>query len=196
MDERDIPRSGTVQRFMPPRMQCRFITIDDVDFQSHRGTARQLLADAFGLQPITMRLPYRLDETGARVWNLQASLDVESGFDAQAAAATQAGVLGLDFNFRGIAWYVVKPDGNRLIAHGEPQSGFAPWQLKGTTSKERQQAMGIAVAELTARARCLRMGVAIENLDFATRRTMARLEQSTGPTTRCGGPYSVAGLPS
>ena len=45
MDERGVPHSGTKQKFMPLRMQCRFVTLDGVDFTSHRGAARAALLD-------------------------------------------------------------------------------------------------------------------------------------------------------
>lgn len=40
MDVLGVPHSGTQQKFMPLRMQCRFITLENVDFHSHGGFAR------------------------------------------------------------------------------------------------------------------------------------------------------------
>jgi hypothetical protein len=170
MDERGVPRSGTQQKFMPLRMACRFVTLDGVDFVSHKGAARAALLDAFGRRPVTMRVLYRLQPDGSRAWYVQASLEVPAGFQPEAAASREAGVLGLDFNARGVAWCAVKPDGNRL----RDQHGFLPWNLKGRTSQERQQEIGTVVAQLTRHAKRLKLPLAIEALDFATKKTAAR----------------------
>lgn len=81
MDERGVPRSGTQPKYMPMRMACRFITLDGVDFVSHKGAARAALLDAFGKRPVTMRVLSRLQPDGSRAWYAQASLDFPSGFD-------------------------------------------------------------------------------------------------------------------
>jgi hypothetical protein len=170
MDERGVPRSGTQQKFMPLRMRCRVVTIDGIDFTSHKGAARAALLDAFGKRPVTLRVLSRLQSDGSRAWYVQASLDVPSGFEAGRPVTRESGVLGLDFNARGVAWCAVKPDGNRL----RDQHGFMPWQLKGLTEAERKQVIGTAAAQLTRHAKRLSMAVAIESLDFSTKRLMAR----------------------
>lgn len=170
MDEQGVPRSGTQQKFMPLRMQCRFVTIDDVDFTSHRGAARAALLDAFGKRPVTMRVLSRLQPDGSRAWYVQASLEVPSGFETSRPVTRESGVIGLDFNARGVAWCAVKPDGNRL----RDQYGFMPWQLKGLAESERKQVIGTTVAQLARHAKRLSMAVAIESLDFSTKRLTAR----------------------
>jgi len=77
---------------------------------------------------------------------------------------------GLDFNARGVAWCAVKPDGNRL----RDQHGFLPWQLKGRTSQEHRQEIGTVVAQLARQAKRLKLPLAIEALDFATKKATAR----------------------
>ncbi|MCE4557684.1 hypothetical protein [Pelomonas cellulosilytica] len=170
MDARDIPRAGTEKKFMPLRMQCRFITLDNVDFTSHKGAARAALAEAFGKRPVTMRVLSRLQPDGSRAWYVQASLDVPSGFAETRPVTRESGMLGLDFNARGVAWCAVKPDGNRL----RDQHGFMPWHLKGLTEAERKQVLDTTVAQLARHAKRLSMAVAIESLDFSTKRLMAR----------------------
>lgn len=170
MDERGVPRAGTQQRFMPMRMQCRFLAIDGVDFVSHKGEARKALIDAMGKRPVTMRVLYRLQPDGSRAWYVQASIDMPTGFKAEAATSREAGVLGLDFNARGVAWCAVKPDGNRL----RDQHGFLTWNLKGRTELERQQEIGTVVAQLARHAKRLKLPLVIEALDFATKKAAAR----------------------
>lgn len=170
MDRRGVPRSGTQQKFMPMRMECRFITIENVEFTSHKGSARAALLDAFGKRPVTMRVLSRLQADGSRAWYAQASLDVPVGFETARPTTREAGVLGLDFNARGVAWCAVQPDGNRL----RDQHGLMPWQLKGLSEAERKQVIGTTVARLARHAKRLRLAVAIEALDFSTKRLMAR----------------------
>lgn len=170
MDERGVPRSGGPQKVMPHRMQCRFITLDGVDFVSHKGAARAALEDAFGKRPVTMRVLSRRQADGTRAWYVQASVDVPSGFGTPDTATREAGVLGLDFNARGVAWCAVKPDGNRL----RDQNGFLSWDLKGLPSGERRQAMGTVVAQLARHAKRLKLPLVIESLDFTTKKLMAR----------------------
>lgn len=152
MDQRGVPRSGTQQKFMPMRMQCRFIAIEGVEFTSHNGAARAALLDAFGKRPVTMRVLSRLQPDGSQAWYVQASLDVPSGFETARPTTREDGVTGLDFNARGVAWCAVKPDGNRL----RDQHGFMPWQLKGLTEAERKQVIGTTVAQLARHAQALR----------------------------------------
>jgi len=170
MDERGVPRAGTQQKFMPLRMQCRFLVVDGVDFVSHRGAARAALIAAVGKQPITMRVLYRLRPDGSRAWYVQASIDLPTGFKLETAASREAGVLALDFNARGVAWCAVKPDGNRL----RDQHGFFAWCLKGRTDRERRQDIGTVVAQLARHAKRLKLPMAIEALDFATKKAAAR----------------------
>jgi len=170
MDERGVPRTGGKQKDMPLRMQCRFVMVEGVDFVSHKAAARAALLDAFGKRPVTMRVLYRLQPDGTRDWYVQASVDVSTGFNPEAATSREAGVLGLDFNARGVAWCAVKPDGNRL----RDQHGFLSWSLKGRTSEERRQEIGTVVAQLARHAKRLKLPMAIESLDFATKKAAAR----------------------
>lgn len=170
MDARGVPRAGTQQKSMPLRMQRRFVTLEKVDFISHKGAARAALLDAFGKRPLAMRVLSRLQADGSRAWYAQASLDVPSGFAESRPVTREGGVLGLDLNARGVAWCAVMPDGNRM----RDQHGFMPWQLKGLTEAERKQVIGTTVVRLARHAKRLQLAVAIESLDFSTKRLMAR----------------------
>lgn len=102
MDERGVPHSGGPQKVMPQRMACRFLVLDGVDFTSHRGAARAALLGAFGQRPVTMRVLYRRHADGSRAWYVQASVDVLEE-PLRQSVTREAGVLGLDFNARGVA---------------------------------------------------------------------------------------------
>jgi hypothetical protein len=101
---------------------------------------------------------------------VQASIDLPTGFKQETARGREAGVLGLDFNARGVAWCAVKPDGNRL----RDEHGFFSWDLKSRTSEERRQELGTVVAQLARHAKRLKLPMAIEALDFATKKAAAR----------------------
>lgn len=107
-------------------------------------------------------------------WYVQASVDVSTGFVTDIASSRESGVLGLDLNAGGIAWGVVKPDGNQLVLNGRPQRGFVPWDLKGKRDEERKQILGTAVQQLAVVAQRLNVAMAIENLDFATKKLSMR----------------------
>ncbi|MGB7421943.1 MAG: hypothetical protein WA917_08715 [Comamonas sp.] len=93
MDARGVPRSGSSQKVMPLRMQCRFVTLEGVDFASHKGTARAALEEAFGKRPVTMRALSRRLGDASRAWYVQASVDVPSGFGTAHVATRESGVL-------------------------------------------------------------------------------------------------------
>ena len=155
-------------------MACRFVTVDGVDFRSHKGFARQALTAAMGQSPVTMRVISRFVEDGSRAWYLQASIEAPTGFTPETARSREAGVMGLDFNARGVAWCVVKPDGNQLVLDVAQQHGFMPWALKGITQAERQQEIGTVTANLVRHAKRLGVPLALENLDFATKKLSMR----------------------
>jgi IS605 OrfB family transposase len=155
-------------------MQCRIITIENVDFTSHKGLAEAALKGAFGKQPVTMRVLSRRQDDGSVAWHVHASVDVPTGFAPATARSREAGVLGLDLNARGVAWCVAKPDGNRLVKDCKAQRGFVPWDLKDKSDKERKQIIGTAVLQLVEKAQQLGVAVAIENLDFATKKLTMR----------------------
>jgi hypothetical protein len=174
MDARGVPRDGGKQSDMPKRMQCRFVVLDGVDFTSHKGLVSAALKGAFGRLPVSMRVLSRLQEDGTVAWYVQASVDVPTGFVQETARSRESGVMGLDLNARGVAWGVVKPDGNRQVIDGKPQRGFVVWDLKVKSDEERKQIVGTVVLGLAEKAQQLGVAVAIENLDFATKKLTMR----------------------
>ena len=177
MDALGIPHSGGNSKVMPARMACRFIVVDGVSFDSHKGNARKHITNAFGKQPVSMRVLYRRDAVGKVIWYVQASLDVDTGYKEETASNNLGGVLGVDLNANGVAWSVVKPDGNRLVVDSKGVRGFIPWNLKGLTDLERKQIIGEATKQLATIAQELGVGIALENLDFTTKKLTMRAGQ-------------------
>ncbi|MET0964697.1 MAG: hypothetical protein ABWY05_18050 [Noviherbaspirillum sp.] len=101
-------------------------------------------------------------------------MDVPTGFAAEIARSRESGVKGLDLNTGGVAWGVVKPDGNQQVIDGKPQRGFIAWDLKGRSDEEREQIVGSAVLGLVDKAQQLDVAVAMENLDFAIKKLTMR----------------------
>ena len=177
MDDLGIPHSGGKSSDMPARMACRFIVIDGVSFDSHHGKAGEWIQKAFGKQPVSMRVLYRRDSAGKVVWYVQASLDVDTGYKEETASNKLGGVLGVDLNANGVSWSVVKPDGNRLVVDSKAVRGFISWNLKGMTDLERKQVIGTVTKQLASIAQELGVGIALENLDFATKKLTMRAGQ-------------------
>jgi IS605 OrfB family transposase len=165
-----VPTSGGNPKIMAQRMTCRFVIIDDVDFLSHRGAAKDALTSAYGVKPVTMRILKRIGDDGMDAWYVQATVDVDTGFQPESATQRRDGVMGVDMNVRGVAWCAVKPDGNRLVVDGIAQRGFFHWDLRGKTEDERKQTIGTVAAQLVAIASHLSLPVALENLDFSTKK--------------------------
>jgi hypothetical protein len=174
MDARGVPRAGGKQSDMPKRMQCRFLVLDNVDFISHKGLSSAALKGASGRLPVTMRILSRLQDDGTVAWYVQASVEVPTGFAPETARSREGGVMGLDLNARGVAWSVVKPDGNQRVVDGKPQRGFVSWDLKVLSDASRKQVVGTVVLELAEKAQQLGVAVAVENLDFATKKLTMR----------------------
>jgi IS605 OrfB family transposase len=174
MDALGIPYSGGNSKNMTARMACRFNVIYGISFDSHQGKAGEWLQKAFGNQPVSMRVLYRRDSSGKVVWYVQGSLGVDTGCKEETASNNLGGVLGVDLNANGVAWSVVKPDGNRLVVDSKAVRGFIPWNLKGLTDLERKQVIGTVGKRLATMAKELGVGIALENLDFATKKLTMR----------------------
>lgn len=177
MDAAGVARTGGKSADMTARMTCRFIVVDGVSFDSHHGKAGAWVEKVFGKQPVSMRVLFRRDSGGNVVWYVQASLDVDTGYKEETASNNLGGVLGVDLNANGVSWSVSKPDGNRLVVDSKAVRGFIAWNLKDLTDLERKQVIGTATKQLASIAQELGVGIALENLDFATKKLTMRAGQ-------------------
>ena len=147
------------------RVQSRFLEIPNVDFTARGTEAYAALVQAVTSQPVTMRLVHRKAPTGEDAFYLQASVSVA---DAPITVTRTTGVLGMDFNVRGVAWSVVKPDGN------SKETGFVSWAMAGKSTEQRDAILSNAGTALLGIARKHRVALAIEDLDFANKKTAAK----------------------
>ncbi len=83
--------------------------------------------------------------------------------------------MGVDLNVRGLAYCVVKSDGNKLAAHSTKHPpkehhkpfGFIPWSISEGSAGQRQKSVEHAISELIQTALSLGVyAIAIENLSF------------------------------
>ena len=147
------------------RMQCRFVELPGVSFESRGATANMALRHAVQHAPVTMRIIRRAAPDGETAFYLQASVDVA---DAPLQVTRGTGVLGADFNKRGIAWGVVAPNGNKV------NTGFIPWNMSDKTAEQRKAVLSEAGTQLLATAKKHRVALAIEDLDFAGKKASMR----------------------
>lgn len=153
------------------RMRARFIEIPNVDFTGHRdkesgqSKARKHLVALSGKVPMTAKIVIR-DDAGERKYYLQISVDVPA---PELRSTRERGVLGLDFNAKGVAWSVVKPDGN--LQSG--QQGFMHWTLHKQASGTIAVQTGTVAKALANVALQHNVALAIENLDFSDAKSKA-----------------------
>jgi IS605 OrfB family transposase len=147
------------------RMKARFIEIPNVDFSGHLdkasglSKARQHLQALSGKVPMTSKIVIR-DNDGERKYHLQISVNTAA---PSAHSTRERGALGLDFNAKGVAWSVVKPDGNLEAG----QQGFIPWSLRNEPSGSVSVQVGTVAKRLAQIALKYNVAMAIENLDFS-----------------------------
>jgi IS605 OrfB family transposase len=147
------------------RMQCRFVEISGVSFAARGDVANTALRHAVEHTPVTMRIIRRAAPTGEPAFYLQASVDVA---DTPIQVTQASGVLGADFNKRGIAWGVVAPNGNK------GDTGFLPWSMENKTTEQRKAILSEAGTQLLDIAKRHRVALAIEDLDFTGKKASMR----------------------
>jgi hypothetical protein len=147
------------------RMQARFLEINGVDFTGHKDAdtgiskAQFLLEQFQGKLPMTAKIVHRKDAEDSKFY-LQISLDTPQ---TEEFATKDRGVMGLDFNAKGVAWSVVKPDGNLLSG----QQGFISWNLHKHPSGSIAVQLGTIAKQLAKISTKHDVAIAIENLDFS-----------------------------
>ena len=82
--------------------------------------------------------------------------------------------MGIDLNQKGLAYCIVKQDGNKLN-HSKSNNiqykptGFIQWDLENKTTEQRQWLISNKITELLAIAQSFGIyNIAIENLDFSS----------------------------
>ena len=147
--------NGVGTKFSKYRMQARFIEIPNVDFVSHHGEARKKIILAQGVLPLTAKIVIR--EGGRFYLHISVARQDDPSFIPR-----DRGALGVDFNVKGVAWAVVKPDGNL----DSKKHGFIEWKIQKQKSGTIDVEIGTVAKQLAEIAKLNNVAMAIENLDF------------------------------
>ena len=152
--------NGKTAKICNLRMQARFIEIPNVDFIGHHGEARKKIIAAQGKLPLTAKIIIR---EGSKFY-LHISVARQ---DSNAFIPRDRGALGVDFNVKGVAWAVVKPDGNL----DSKKHGFIEWKIQKQKSGTVSVEIGNIAKQLAEIAQLNNVAMAIENLDFADKKS-------------------------
>ena len=151
--------NGTSAKICNLRMQARFIEIPHVDFIGHHGEARKKIISAQGKLPLTAKIVIR---EGCKFYlHISVARQEDPSFIPR-----DRGALGVDFNVKGVAWAVVKPDGNLK----SKQHGFIEWKIQKQKSGTVSVEIGTVAKQLAEIAKLNNVAMAIENLDFADKK--------------------------
>ncbi len=153
------------------RMKSRFIEIEQVEFCS-----KNQLKVTKALEqnkPISAKIIKKLSPNGKDIgYYLQLSFEevIQSSVEIKSIPLT----MGLDLNQKGIAYCIVKHDGNKLN-HNKSSNiqykpfGFISWDLENKTKEQRQWLISNTITEVLAIAQSYGVyNIAIENLDFSS----------------------------
>ena len=159
------------------RMQARFIEIPGVEFcLKNQVKIQQAITNQ---QPITAKIIKRLTPGGKGIgYYLQLSFEEVlinnklNIFDSKNSKLT----MGIDLNEKGLAYCIIKADGNKLSPRDQKQNslqykpcGFIQWDLKDKSTAQRQWVISNKITELLTIAEDYNIqNISIENLDFSS----------------------------
>jgi len=154
------------------RMQARFMEIANVEFcEKNLAKLNQIIAT----KPITAKIIKKLTPNGKDVgYYLQLSFD-EIVMN-KIILPTRPKTIGIDLNQNGLAYCIVKADGNKLnkkevskINPNHKSHGFISWDLEKKSTEQRQAIISNKIDELLTIAQEYGVySIAIENLDFSS----------------------------
>jgi IS605 OrfB family transposase len=153
------------------RMEARFIEISDVEFCAKNQA--KIIQAIKNQQPISAKIIKKLSPNGKDIgFYLQLSFDevIQKTDNVKINNLT----MGIDLNQKGLAYCIVKQDGNKLNhsksnnIQYKPQ-GFISWDLENKSTEQRQWLISNAITEVLAIAQSYGIyNIAIENLDFSS----------------------------
>ena len=177
-------------KYSPIRMQCRFITIENVEF-NHR-YLHVFNSALTNKKPISAKIIKKLTPTGDIGFYLQLSMEevnqlpeykIDKNINKVVVKDSdnivnkiyeqilnRKPIIGIDLNASGLAYTVVKVDGNRLVdkSSNKPFNGFISWDLKGNTSSKNKHTISETLDKIIEIALINNIKeIAIENLDFS-----------------------------
>ena len=157
------------------RMQARFMEIPGVEFCSkNQVKIQQAIANK---QPITAKIIKKLTPNGKNIgYYLQLSFEEVLNIHQNKMNKSNNLTMGIDLNEKGLAYCIIKADGNKLSPRDQKQNslqykpcGFIQWDLKDKTTAQRQWVISNKITELLTIAEDYHIkNISIENLDFSS----------------------------
>ena len=154
------------------RMQARFMEIPDVEFCPKNQI--KIIQAINNKQPITAKIIKKLSPNGKGIgFYLQLSFDEVLNIKPNKMNNL---TMGIDLNEKGLAYCIVKHDGNKLSPRDQKNNslqnkpiGFIAWDLREKSTAQRQWIISNKITELLTIAQDYNIQtIAIENLDFSS----------------------------
>ena len=152
-------------------MKARFIEIENVEFCAKNQT--KVIQAINNNQPISAKIIKKLSPNGKDIgYYVQLSFDevIQKTDNVKINNLT----MGIDLNQKGLAYCIVKQDGNKLN-HSKSNNiqykptGFIQWDLENKSTEQRQWLISNAITEVLTIAKSFGIDrIAIENLDFSS----------------------------
>jgi IS605 OrfB family transposase len=156
LNDNSIIKNGTY------RMKARFIEIKNVEFC--KKNQAKLIQSLNNKQPITAKIVKKLTPNGRNIgFYLQLSFDeiLINPIHLNSKPKT----MGIDLNEKGLAYCIVKSDGNKL----KDGFGFVQWDLNDKSTKQRTYIISNCITEVLTIAQNHGVySISIENLDFSS----------------------------
>ncbi len=181
------------------RMQARFMEIPGVEFcLKNQVKIQQAIANQ---KPIIAKIIKKLTPGGKGIgYYLQLSFEevlINNINNKSSSIKNEKLTMGIDLNEKGLAYCIIKTDGNKLSPRDQKQNslqykpcGFIQWDLKDKTTAQRQWVISNKITELLTIAQDYSIrDIAIENLDFSS--TVNNMNSGyKGKTTSSGFNYN------
>ncbi len=178
------------------RMQTRFMEIPGVEFCPKNQVKIQQTIN--NKQPITAKIIKKLTPNGKNIgYYVQLSFEEVLSIHQNKMNKSNNFTMGIDLNEKGMAYCIIKNDGNKLSPRDQKQNslqykpyGFIQWDLKDKTTTQRQWVISNKITELLTIAEDYNIkDIAIENLDFSS--SMGNMNSGyKGKTTTKGFNYN------
>ena len=178
------------------RMQARFMEIPGVEFcPKNQVKIQQAIANQ---KPITAKIIKKLTPGGKDIgYYLQLSFEEVLSIHQNKMNKSNNFIMGIDLNEKGLAYCIIKTDGNKLSPRDQKQNslqykptGFIQWNLKDKSTAQRQWIINNKITEILAIAEDYHIkNISIENLDFSS--NMGNMNAGyKGKTTKVGFNYN------
>ncbi len=181
------------------RMQARFMEIPGIEFcPKNQFKIQQAIANK---QPVTAKIIKKLTPGGKGIgYYLQLSFEevlINNINNKSSSIKNEKLTMGIDLNEKGMAYCIIKVDGNKLSPRDPKQNslqykpcGFIQWDLMDKTTAQRQWIINNKITEILAIAEDYNIqNISIENLDFSS--SMGNMNTGyKGKTTKSGFNYN------